>query len=511
MGTIVASPLPSQQPAPTHLKKIAVVASIATGIQFGWALQLSLLTPYVQLLELSLLTPYIQLLGIPHKWAALIWLCGPISGILVQPIVGYFSDRLTGRFGRRTPFIAAGTVLVVVAVFLIGFAADIGHHYGDSLDKGRPRVRAIVVFIVGFWVLDVSNNMLQGPCRALLGDLSGGDERLTQLSNRLFSCFMGAGNILGYLAGAQDGLYKIFKFSETIACDVYCANLKSCFFISAILLIVLTVIALVYVREQSWKPDEISKGSIESGDVSKTGEEGGLASFVGALKSLDRPTWMLLLVTFLNWFAWFPWVLYNTDWMGREVYGGDSAGDPGQIHQYDQGVRAGSLGLMINSIVLLIVSLALAFIPMEGKSKFGVKFLWSGVNIVLAICLAMTVVISKAAKSERREGMMGPSSSVKSATLAVFGILGLPLAVTYSTPFAMASIYSRGSGAGQGLSLGVLNLAICLPQMVVSFASGPFDAAFGGGNLPAFVVGAVVAVVSSICAATLLSKPRVSS
>ncbi|CAN1328704.1 Sucrose transport protein SUC2 [Linum perenne] len=492
MGTIVASPLPSQQPAPTHLKKIAVVASIATGIQFGWALQLSLLTPYV------------QLLGIPHQWAAFIWLCGPISGILVQPIVGYFSDRSTSRFGRRSPFLLAGTVFVVVAVFIIGYAADIGHHYGDSLDKGRPRVRAIVVFVVGFWVLDVSNNMLQGPCRALLGDLSGDNQRLTRFSNSLFSFFMGTGNVLGYLAGAQANLYKIFEFTRTPACDVYCANLKSCFFIAAVLLIVLTTVALAYVREERWTPEPDE-------DVSKTGEEGGLASFVGALKSLDRPTWMLLLVTFLNWFAWFPWVLYNTDWMGREVYGGDSAGDPGQIHQYDQGVRAGSLGLMINSIVLLIVSLALAFIPMEGKSKFGVKFLWSGVNIVLAICLAMTVVISKAAKSERREGMMGPSSSVKSATLAVFGILGLPLAVTYSTPFAMASIYSRGSGAGQGLSLGVLNLAICLPQMVVSFASGPFDAAFGGGNLPAFVVGAVVAVVSSICAATLLSKPRVSS
>ncbi|CAN1328705.1 Sucrose transport protein SUC2 [Linum perenne] len=507
METVVASPLPSQPPAPTHLKKIAVVASIATGIQFGWALQLSLLTPYV------------QLLGIPHQWAAFIWLCGPISGILVQPIVGYFSDRSTSRFGRRSPFLLAGTVFVVVAVFIIGYAADIGHHYGDSLDKGRPRVRAIVVFVVGFWVLDVSNNMLQGPCRALLGDLSGDNQRLTRFSNSLFSFFMGTGNVLGYLAGAQANLYKIFEFTRTPACDVYCANLKSCFFIAAALLIVLTTVALAYVREERWSPehdittinqDTTTTTSIQPFTFVYLGE------LLGALKSLNRPMWMLLLVTCLSWFAWFPWVLYNTDWMGREVYGGDLAGgNMGQIQMYDRGVRVGSVGMVINSIVLLIVSLAID--PLA--KKLGVKLLWGGVNLILGICLVMTVVISKAAESERRhgsvspssEGMMGPSSSVKSATLAVFGILGLPLAVTYSTPFAMASIYSRGSGAGQGLSLGVLNLAICLPQMVVSFASGPFDAAFGGGNLPAFVVGAVVAVVSSICAATLLSKPRVSS
>ncbi|CAN0913127.1 Sucrose transport protein SUC5 [Linum grandiflorum] len=218
---------------------------------------------------------------------------------------------------------------------------------------------------------------------------------------------------------------------------------------------------------------------------------------------------MLLLVTCLNWFAWFPWVLYNTDWMGREVYGGVSDGTQSQIHLYDRGVRAGALGLMVNSIVLLIVSLAID--PLA--RKLGVKFLWGGMNLILGICLAMTVVVTKAAESERQlgGGLEGPSMGIKSGTMAVFAVLGLPLAVTYSIPFAMASIYSRGSGVGQGFSMGVLNLAVCLPQMVVSFGSGPFDAAFGGGNLPAFVVGAVVAVVSGICAATLLPKPTASS
>ncbi|CAN1328708.1 Sucrose transport protein SUC2 [Linum perenne] len=481
MGTVIASsPTLSVALPPTGpLKKIAAVASIAAGVQFGWALQLSLLTPYV------------QLLGIPHRWASLIWLCGPISGILVQPIVGYFSDRSTSRFGRRTPFIIVGAVFVVIAFFLIGYATDIGHHYGDSLDKGRPRVRAIVVFVVGFWVLDVSNNMLQGPCRALLGDLSGDNQQLSRFSNSLFSFFMGVGNVLGYFAGSRGDVHKIFKFSITPACDVnYCANLKSCFFISAMLLIILTTVALTYVREPRWSP-ELDEGKVESGDINETekNDVGGLNSFLRALKGLDRPTWMLLLVTCLNWFAWFPWVLFDTDWMGREVYGGNM----GQIQMYDRGVRVGSIGMVINSIVLLIVSLAID--PLA--KKLGVKLLWGGVNLILGICLVMTVVISKAAESERRHGN--------------FGILGLPLAVAYSIPFALASIYSQGSGAGQGLSVGVLNLAICLPQMVVSLGSGPLDAAFGGGNLPAFVVGAVVAFVSAVCAATLLPNPRVST
>nr|XP_016455235.1 PREDICTED: sucrose transport protein SUC2-like [Nicotiana tabacum] len=79
--------------------------------------------------------------------------------------------------------------------------------------------------------------------------------------------------------------------------------------------------------------------------------------------------------------------------------------------------------------------------------------------------------------------------------------------VLYSIPFAMASIYSSNAGAGQGLSQGVINLAIVVPQTLVSLVGGPFDALFGGGNLPVFVAGAAAAAVSSILALTLLPSP----
>lgn len=140
------------------LRRLLRVASVACGIQFGWALQLSLLTPYV------------QELGIPHAWASVIWLCGPLSGLLVQPLVGLSSDRCTSRFGRRRPFIVVGAVLIAVSVLIIGYSADIGWLIGD---RGEFRPRAVGTFVFGFWILDVANNMTQGPCRALLGDLTG--------------------------------------------------------------------------------------------------------------------------------------------------------------------------------------------------------------------------------------------------------------------------------------------------------------------------------------------------
>ncbi|KAF9670660.1 hypothetical protein SADUNF_Sadunf13G0091900 [Salix dunnii] len=490
---------PATNPAP--LIKIIVVASIAAGVQFGWALQLSLLTPYV------------QLLGIPHTWAAFIWLCGPISGMVVQPTVGYYSDRCTSRFGRRSPFIAAGAGFVAIAVFLIGYAADIGHLSGDSLTK-TAKPRAIAVFVVGFWILDVANNMLQGPCRAFLADLSGTDHKRTRIANAFYSFFMAVGNVLGYAAGSYTHLYRMFPFSRTKACDVYCANLKSCFFFSIALLLTLTILALSYVRDKPWSPvgnaGDGGNGE-ENGEAKESTPEPFFGEIVAAFKSLERPMRILLLVTCLNWVAWFPFLLFDTDWMGREVYGGDSSGSADQLKMYDRGVRAGALGLVLNSVVLGIAS---GGVEVLARGLGGVKRLWGIVNFILAICLALTILITKMAQSNRRytavsagAHLLPPPSGVKAGALALFAVMGIPQAITYSIPFALASIFSNTSGAGQGLSLGVLNLSIVIPQMVVSVAAGPWDALFGGGNLPAFVVGAVAAAASGILAFTMLPSP----
>ncbi|KAK1433364.1 hypothetical protein QVD17_10274 [Tagetes erecta] len=471
------------------LRQIITVAAIAAGVQFGWALQL------------SLLTPYIQLLGIPHKWASVIWLCGPISGMIVQPIVGYYSDHSTSRFGRRRPFIAGGAILVTIAVFLIGFAADIGVATGDNPNK-TPKPRAISVFVLGFWILDVANNTLQGPCRALLADLAGTNSGRIKTGNSLFAFFMGVGNVLGYAAGSLNSLHKMLPFTLTNACDVYCANLKTCFFISVLILLTVTVLALTTVPENVV---EVVTDVTEDGKVKKMVF---VTEMTGAMKKLTKPMWVLLLVTCLNWIAWFPFLLFDTDWMGREVYGGGV--EDGEM--FRQGVSAGALGLLLNSVVAGVVSLGMERLTVVCG---GVKRLWGGVNLVLAVCLGMTVVVTKVAESSRRftvgdDGVVSPlppSAGVKGGAFAVFAVLGIPLSVTYSIPCALASIFSNDSGIGQGLSLGVLNLAIVIPQMFVSLLSGPWDSLFGGGNLPAFIVGAMAAAISGILAFTMLPSP----
>ncbi|KAG0559674.1 hypothetical protein M758_10G117900 [Ceratodon purpureus] len=495
------------------IRALIQVASVAAGVQFGWALQLSLLTPYV------------QELGIPHAWASLIWLCGPISGMIVQPIIGHYSDSCTSRYGRRRPFILAGALLVVVAVLIIGYSADLGFLFGDTTDS-RPM--AIVVFVLGFWVLDLANNTLQGPCRALLADFTGKDQTRNRRANAFFSLFMAVGNILGFATGAYGGWYKVFPFTKTAACDNACANLKSAFFLGVIILLATTFLSVTAASEIPYDPikkhsvvksvtpllsDKSETSSSVAGstndeeDEEEEDEPESEALFwelLGALRDLPRPMWYILFVTALTWIAWFPFLLFDTDWMGREIYGGDpSLGDPHSRWYYD-GVHMGALGLLLNSVVLGLSSLCIEFVC----RKLGSSYVWGIANVIMAACFVGTALVSGAASRARDFAPNDPPpASVVYAALAIFSVLGAPLAVTYSVPYSLTATYTEKVGGGQGLSAGVLNLAVVCPQVIVSLGSGPWDELFNGGNLPAFLLGAAAALFGGIAAVLLLPRP----
>ena len=183
------------------------------------------------MLQLSLLTPYVQELGIPHAFASLVWLCGPLSGLLVQPLVGHLSDRIApaaSPLGRRRPFIAAGAASIAAAVLTVGFSADLGRIFGDDITPGSTRLGAICVYLVGFWLLDVGNNATQGPCRAFLADLTG------RLQYNLFLASLLACLLAGYQAILRIARAKrktasppIFSFSPRLAAAPFIINNQS--------------------------------------------------------------------------------------------------------------------------------------------------------------------------------------------------------------------------------------------------------------------------------------------
>lgn len=469
------------------LRRLLRVASIACGIQFGWALQL------------SLLTPYIQELGIPHAWSSLIWLCGPLSGLFVQPLVGHMSDHCTSRYGRRRPFIVVGALSIVLAVLIIGYSADLGWLIGD---RGDVRPRAIGFFVVGFWILDVANNVSQGPCRALLADLTGKDHRRNRVANAYFSLFIAIGNVFGYATGSFSGWYKIFPFTRTSACSVNCANLKSAFLIDIVFIAITTYLSVSAAQELPLVSSDRSSLVLEEGmGQSSHASEAFLWDLLRTFRHFSGYIWVILVVTSLTWIAWFPFILFDTDWMGREIYGGK----PNEGQAYSSGVRMGAFGLMCNSVVLGITSLLMEKLC----RKWGAGFIWGISNIFMGLCFLTILVVTYVANNMGYIGHDLPPNSIVSAALIIFALLGAPLAITYSVPYAMISSRVESLQLGQGLSAGVLNLAIVFPQVVVSLGSGPWDQLFGGGNSPAFAVAALAAFASGLIA--ILALPRSSA
>ncbi|GLT36951.1 hypothetical protein SLA2020_112960 [Shorea laevis] len=550
LGSSPDSPLPSSSSSPIEVRSeqqcslmiLILGCTVAAGVQFGWALQL------------SLLTPYIQTLGIEHAFSSFIWLCGPITGLVVQPCVGIWSDKCTSKFGRRRPFIVAGSLMISVAVIIIGFSADIGYILGDTKEhcstfKGT-RTRAAFVFVIGFWMLDLANNTVQGPARALLADLSGPEQRNS--ANAVFCSWMAVGNILGFSAGASGSWHRWFPFLKSRACCEACANLKAAFLVAVLFLALCTLVTVYFAKEVPISApeqpirlsdsapllDDPTQNGVELSKLKHdipvvasanvNGSENGyeqditpkhvnskdvndqsavfsdrpgavLVNLLTSLRHLPSAMHSVLLVSALSWLSWFPFFLFDTDWMGREVYHGDPKGDFSEVKLYDQGVREGAFGLLLNSVVLGISSFLIE--PM--CQWMGARLVWAMSNFTVFACMAVTAIISLISVLEYSQGIqhvIGGNEAIKIAALIVFALLGFPLAITYSVPFSVTAELTADSGGGQGLAIGVLNLSIVIPQMIISLGAGPWDALFGGGNIPAFILAAFCALAAGIIA-----------
>ncbi|XP_076913475.1 sucrose transport protein SUC3-like [Bidens hawaiensis] len=527
MTTLAEQEYPEAQPkAQAHMQECSLITlvlccTVAAGVQFGWALQL------------SLLTPYIQTLGIGHKFSSIIWLCGPITGFVVQPCVGIWSDRCCSKYGRRRPFIFAGSLLISIAVIFIGFSVDIGYLIGDTKEhcstfKGT-RIRAAIVFTIGFWVLDLANNIVQGPARALLADLAGPHQ--LNVANAIFCSWTAVGNVLGFLAGSYGNWHSLFPFLTSRACCEACGNLKAAFLVAVIFLSLCTLVTLCFAKEVALVSKQHHRllGSAplldEAGELKKksdfetedtpitiaTAEEDEVETFnasprailvnvVTSIRHLPMGMHSVLIVMALTWFSWFPFFLFDTDWMGREVYHGNPEGNAAEMHAYDQGVREGAFGLLLNSIVLGISSFLIE--PMS--ERIGSRLVWALGNLMLFACMAATAMITLISVKQSGEQSM---LAIKNASLVIFAILGLPLAMTSIVPFSITAELTADTGGGQGLAMGVLNLAVVVPQMVVSLGAGPWDALFGGGNAPAFILASLSALAAGVYAALKLPKP----
>ncbi|EKE02158.1 MAG: Major facilitator superfamily (MFS) transporter [uncultured bacterium] len=146
------------------------------GIQFAWSMQIGLSARVTEPLGA---TPLIF---------GLIWLAGPITGILVQPVIGVISDNVWTKMGRRRPFLLVGAILGSLGLIAFPNSAFIASHFGI--------ISAIVVAAAFLWIIDACVNVSQGPYRALIPDVAPPEQHA--LANSFLSFAIGAGAVIAF-------------------------------------------------------------------------------------------------------------------------------------------------------------------------------------------------------------------------------------------------------------------------------------------------------------------------
>ncbi|KAJ4303002.1 hypothetical protein N0V90_001893 [Kalmusia sp. IMI 367209] len=312
--------------------RMALLTLSLVGLQVTWNVEMTYCTPY--LLEL----------GLTKSKISLVWVAGPLSGLIMQPIVGVIADRSKSRWGRRRPFMVFGTVLVCFFLLLLGFTKEVVQHFVK--EKEAVKSATIVLAVLSIYGIDFAINAVQGSCRGLIVDTLPISKQ--QSGSSWASRMVAVGSLVGYAAGAID-LRKIFgsmlgdsQFKQLTAVAALCL--------------------CITVGITSWAVNErvlIHDGKEEGDDF---GPLHVLSEIAHTATNLPRSIQAICYVQFWAWIGWFPFLFYSTTWVG-EIYlrfdapaDAKAAGDlTGQVG------RIGSMALIAFSIITFVMSVILPF------------------------------------------------------------------------------------------------------------------------------------------------------
>ncbi len=402
------------------------------GIQFGWGLQLANMSPiykYLHAEESSL--PYL-------------WLAGPITGLIIQPIIGSMSDRTWNKLGRRRPYFLAGAIIASVALFFM------------------PDSSAVWMAAGLLWILDASINITMEPFRAFVADKLPEEQRT--LGFVMQSFFIGIGqtlaNALPYLFTTL-GVVGVMASGIPLSVD-YSFKIGAIVFLVAVLWTVLTT--------KEYPPEDM-----EAFERMRREKKGVLAGFAEIFSSIaEMPTTMkqLAVVQFFTWFA-LPcmWQFFGIA-VARHVFGAPSEASP----LFAQGTEWGGLCFAVYNVVCFLVAFLLPSLANATSRKV--------VHIVALVCggLGLISVFFITNKFMLFASMAG---------------VGIAWASILSMPYVMLS--TAVPPTRMGVYMGVFNLFIVIPQIVMSLiVPRIYNNVLGGDPRNAVVLGGISLLIAAV-------------
>ena len=433
MSIRVASAVPTREKPRLSFWQIWNMSFGFLGIQFGFALQNANVSRIFETLG--------------GTEIALYWLAAPLTGLLVQPIVGYLSDRTwSPRWGRRRPFFLVGAILASLALLVM------------------PNVTALWMAVGMLWIMDSSINISMEPFRALVGDLLPSQQRTTGFAAQTF--FIGVGAVVA--SSLPWILTNWFNVANTAAAGHIPPSVRYSFTVGGVIFFL--AVLWTVLRTQEYPPENLME--FEAEKARSAGFANGVReSFMGIFE-MPKTMRQLAVVQFFSWLALFSMWIYSTPAITSHIY-----------HTTD----------------------ATSKVYNEGADWVGICFAtYNGVSALAALLLPAVARATSRRVTHMLCLMAGGLGLIsvyfvhdpKMLLLSMVGV-GVAWASILSVPYAMLA--GALPGNKMGYYMGVFNFFIVIPQVVAGLILGYFTTHFfHGESVLTLVLGGVSMMISGL-------------
>jgi maltose/moltooligosaccharide transporter len=417
------------------------------GIQFGWSLQMG---------NMSAIYEY---LGASPEQIPGLWLAAPMTGLIIQPVVGYLSDRTWHpRLGRRRPYFLIGAILSSLALFIM------------------PNVSAIWMAAGTLWILDSCINISMEPFRAFVADNL--DEKQRSRGFAMQSMFIGlASFIAGYLPVK---LVDWFNVSRDKAGGSIPQNISMSFYIGGA--VFFAAVLYTVLRSKEYPPSD-TDWRLKVKESNK-GFGGGIKEIFDAITNMPSQMKRLAIVNFLTWPGLFlMWFYYSTG-VATDIFGGDATTNS---DVFTRGLEYANT----TSAILNLVTFLFAFTIPFWVGKLGKKYTHTACLILGGIGLVSVNYI-------QQPWMLYVAMS----------LVGIAWSSILSMPYSMLSGCLPQDKIG--IYMGIFNFFIVLPEIIASLFFGKVMSAYlGNDRLLAVMIGGMLLLAAGIVCALIVKEKEV--
>ncbi len=387
------------------------------GIQFGWGLQLA-----------NMSAIYTKL-GANPDHIPILWLAGPVTGLLIQPIIGSMSDRTWNWLGRRRPYFLVGAILSSIALFFM------------------PDSTSLWMAATLLWILDASINVSMEPFRAFVADKLNVPQRTAGFIMQSF--FIGIG---ATLANALPIIFRKLGVTGTTPSGIP-LTVQYSFKIGAVAFLLAVLWTIFTTREDP--PEDIAE--FERLKKSNRGIKKLIAEILSALRDMPRTMKQLAVVQFFTWLGLYCMWMFYVLATAYHVFHAPNKNSP----LFDAGTEWGGLMFAIYSIVCFAVAFLLPYSAKATSRKT--------VHTIALICGGLGLL------------SMYFITAPQYQFISMIGV-GIAWASILAMPYAILS--GALPAARMGVYMGVFNFFIVLPEIVASFTFGPLIRFFFGSDNP---------------------------